>query len=332
MTFGPESAPRDAADTRRWQRWVEDELKLLRSSRGVLERGSVAGGVVTVREILRDPTKPIQFLNTDTATCPRDGADIHIVLTHVPKAGSEQVFYNGTPLQRGDWTRTDTVLTIPGETWFRSGKVAWVDYAYNYYDEGPAKVLPSLIGYTLINGNHSSIAVPAGTNFGDRLVLVLAARDSVGCSDPRFDAGYHDSQRGVWAGISDGSGIPVAITLDSTASDGGVDCVGVLAAFTGSPMDLTADAGSSGVAAPFTPTDPAGGGFGIAGIAMSSGLLSGLVTDETTSTWTTVVRAGGFGAGKMSVYLGYDASGTPTGTWNTTGGIARWVARIVGVQ
>lgn len=280
---------------------------------------------------------PIQFLNSDHATCPSNGSIITIPLTHVPDPGSEQVYYNGLPLKWSDWWRTDSYLVIPGEPWFRAGRTAWVDYAY--YDEGdePEITPPSLVNYTTVTTNHTSIPLPDGTQIGDLLILALSARTAAACSDPRFDAGYHHAyggvwEGGIWVGVADASLAPVAITLDSTSADGGTDCCAALATFTGSPLTLTGDAGSSATSAPFTPTVPGSGAFGIAGLAMGSGLVSGSINDESTSTWATIIRVQGPGAGKTSVYLGQRAAGPASGTWYSTGGSDHIEARLLGVQ
>jgi hypothetical protein len=235
----------------------------------------------------------------------------------------------GVPLPNELWTLTDQIVTIPDPGIFAVRDTFSFQYQYEP-EEGI--VVPELIGYVTVTGDHTSIALPDGTSAGDLLVLVLAARDVASCSDFRFDSGYHDGQRGVWTGVEDGSGTAVACVINSSTSEVGLDCVGILAAFRGDPMDITADAGSTGAATPFNPTDPSGGTFGVAGIAMSSGLLSGAVSDELTANWITVVRIGGAGAGKMSAYLGYNADGTPAGQWGSTGGIGVWTARIIGVQ
>lgn len=330
---------------RRDSRNLADLLRQDRTRLGQLDRGLVGGRFPSARPVRANmvdededdfDSPAILFENTDQGTCGGANQPVTIKLSHIPENGSEQVYYNGTPLKRSDWTRTDTVLTIPGEPWFRAGKVAWVDYAYYESDE-PDVIEPFLIGYSTVTTNHTSIPVPSGTQFGDMLVLVLAARNAIGCSDGRFSAGYQQVfsgtwSGGVWYGTADGSGSAVSITLDSTAADGGVDCCGIIAAFRGDPLTITAQADTAGSGTPYTPAVPAAGSFGIAGLALGAGLVAGSVQDDTTGHWTTVGKIGGPGSGKTSALIAYCASGTSSGTWTSTGGSDHWATRIVGVQ
>lgn len=330
---------------RRDSRNLADLLRQDRIRLGQLDRGLVGGRFPSARPVRANmvdededdfDSPAILFANTDHASATGAGQSIGIRLTHIPEPGSEQVYYNGTPLKWSDWSRTDTVLTIPGEQWFKAGDVAWVDYAY-YEAEEPDVTTPTLVGYTTVVNNASSIAVPAGTQAGDLLVLVLSARINAACSDGRFDAGYHHTagtawSGGIWLGTADGSGSAVSITLDSTAADGGVDCVGALAAFTGSPLTITAEADTHSSGSPMNPAVPSSGSFGIAGISMGAGLVAGSISTESTGAWTDVVKLGNQGSGKSSVYIGYSTAGTPAGTWTSTGGSDNWDARILGVQ
>jgi hypothetical protein len=374
----------------------------------------------------RTPPARVQFLNTDTGAVATDGDDIEIPLTYVPIAGSEQVFYNGTPLKRADWTRSDTVLTIPGETWFRANKVAWVDYAYDgaaartgpiitspengesttdttptisgnaaplrpievFVDgvsvgtttsdvggawsvtvgsalstgshtttaeqtESDASVLTSptitfivisvpaaFRATSFVTGDHTSIALPAGTTAGDMLILVMCARVTAHPTDSRFpDPGFTDTcggfgVAGVWVGTADGSGSPVSIDMVSAGIGDAADGAAVLMAISGSPLALTADQASTTSPSgtnPFTPT-PAGGapGLGIAAVFGVSGISSGSISEQTTN-WTYRLGKQGGGAGKCSVYLG-TASGVPAGTWETNGSTIIGGARIMGIQ
>lgn len=276
----------------------------------------------------------IQFLNSDHAVCDGPGMPIVIPLTHTPEPGSEQVYYNGTPLKWSDWTRTDRLLTIPGEPWFRKGKTAWVDYAY--YDDDFDPDPPSFVGITLIAGDHTSIAIPAGTSPGDLLVLVLASRQTAGCSDSRMDGGYQPNPSGfvtgsgIWIGRATASTADIAITLTATSFAG--DCVGALASFTGWPLVTTADTKSKGTASPFVPAVSGTASFGVAAIFGESALVSGTIQDEDTGTWTTRGRIQGLSSGKMSVYVGTAANMPTTGQWHHDGSISGWGARIVGLQ
>lgn len=328
---------------RRDSRNLADALRHDRTRLGQLDRGLAYGKAPQLRP-LKAPfddggeddfdEEQIQFLNSDHATCSADGATIRILLSHIPEPGSEQVYYNGTPLKWSDWSRTDTVLTIPGESWFRAGKVAWVDYAY--YDVERDTIAPAYVGVTLVTGTHTSIAVPAGTSAGDLLVLTISARNYASCSDRRFSPGVSTATPtpgGVWIGIADGSMDPVAINLDSTPSDAADGAAGLMT-ITGYPLTIVGDqwTPSSG-SNPLIPVMPtASSSFGIAALFGGSGLVSGSIQDDATLHWTTRGRAQGSGAGKCSIYLG-TAAGTPSGSWSNQGStFFGGGARIVGLQ
>lgn len=327
---------------RRDSRDLADLIRQDRTRLGQLDRGLAGGRFPPARPLkpaglgdgeeddFDDPS--ILFANSDHAACSADGATIRIPLTHVPEPGSEQVYYNGTPLKWSDWSRTDTVLTIPGEPWFRAGKVAWVDYAY--YDEGQADTEPaSFVAATTITGDHTSIDIPGTPTPGDMLVLVLFGRDTVACSDSRFTyktggGGYW----GVWVGTDDGTTTTVPITL-SSPSGAGVDGAGALARITGAPLLPATSEQTSGASgsSTFTPTMPASGSFGVIALISGTGLVSGTLSDDTLGNWTTRAKPTGGGSGFCKVYIG-TAAGVPAGQWSNSGSSPGWGAWVGGLQ
>jgi hypothetical protein len=333
--------PRDVSDL---ASVVRHQGSYLRS----LDPGILEGRFATPRPVAPGTTElvgdggggdaePILFENTDQGTCVGPSTNITIRLSHVPEDGSEQVFYNGTPLKRGDWSRTDTALTIPGEPWFRAGRVAWVDYAY--YEDEVDLTAAAFVAVSYVTGDSTSIALPTGTADGDMLVLVMCARVTAMPTDSRFGAGFTDTcggfgAAGVWVGTADGSGSPVSISMVSAGVGDAADGAAVLMAISGDPLALTADQSSttspSGTS-PFTPATPAGAPFlGIAALFGVSGISSGSINESTTN-WTYRLGKQGGGAGKCSVYVG-TAAGVPAGTWVGSGSTIIGGARLMGVQ
>jgi hypothetical protein len=289
----------------------------------------------------------VAFRNIDTGTATGPGEDILIPLTFTPIDGSEQVFYNTTPLKRTDWSRDDFLLTIPGETWFRSGKGAWVDYAYDGAAaaldavNAPGQVDAEYVSVSSVQSDHTSIPSPDDPAEGDVLVLVLSATNEVGCTDPRFEVKNVGTRptwtgplMGVWVGIDDGSGDPISVLMDSVAGSGGADSCGAVMRLRGNPLlpatDEAAPATASG--ASFSPTMPSLGSFGVAAIASEVGLVTSAITDDTLSNWTTRYRGQGAGGGHTSIYIGTAIGAPPAGTWTQAGDDPLYVAWIGGLQ
>lgn len=181
---------------------LEAQVKQLRSERR-LSSSSVAGGVITVQEILTNPDAGVEFLNTDTATAlgPVPTGDLVITLSQVPKAGSEQVFIAGLPIPRSAWTRTDHQLTIPGQLWFWTGMLAWVDYAYI----GTSSLLGPVI--TPPGATTDTTPTISGTGAGGRSLQVWVDGTSVGTTTVAAD--------GTWS-VTVGS--PIALGAHTVAA------------------------------------------------------------------------------------------------------------------
>lgn len=144
--------------TRRWRGidtdpgWInrrfadlDAKVRRLSSAKG-LEASSVAGGVITVREILTDPASVIGFENGDTTTYSGVG-DLTIALTHVPIAPSLQVKQNGHELEPTEWTldSSSTVTVTAAAVTMLAGDVFTAWYAYDTAGAAPARQAPGTI-------------------------------------------------------------------------------------------------------------------------------------------------------------------------------------------
>lgn len=123
-------APRGFDDYYRTTTWLKDQLKLRRSSIGYLERATVPGSVVTIREILRDPVTGLRFVNTDTVTATGPG-DLECELSFVPIPGSVHVYLGPDYQPPNTWTYVEGVLTLlDPEDRIEADEQMWVSYAH----------------------------------------------------------------------------------------------------------------------------------------------------------------------------------------------------------
>jgi hypothetical protein len=324
---------------RRDSRNLADLIRQDRTRLTQLDRGLVGGKFPPARPLKRpfddggeddDDFEPILFSNTDVAVCPSNGSAITLVLSHVPEGGSEQVYYNGTPLKRTDWYYlTPSRIVIPAEPWFRAKKVAWVDYAYYDIEIDPEPA--AFVSAATIIGDHTSFAIPGAPAAGDMLVLAMRARDAATCSDARMTSKIATTGSAIYVGTDDGSGNPLTINL-SAASVGGTDACAALMRISGTNLlPATSEATSTGSGATFTPTIPSLGSFGVIAIASGVSLVSASISDDQLGHWTTRAQVRGDPPGFASVYLG-TANGLPSGQWTNPGGSPSYMAWAGGLQ
>ena len=273
-----------------------------------------------------------EFWNSDHAICTADGAKINIWLSHPPLPGSEQVYYNGTPLKWSDWSRTDILLTIPAETWFRANKVAWVDYAYDANQVVPP-VVPSYVASNFIQTDHTSIAIPGTPNLGDLLVVAVIADNAASVTDSRFTTRASGTNWAIATAPDDGTTTPIALHMDSIAGSGGADSIAAVMRITGWPLlPVSSEAVSSASpAASFSPTIPSAGSFGIMAVVSGVGLVSSTINGDTTGHWTVHECHSGSGPGKVSLYLG-TATGLPSAGFTQAGSNPFFDAWVAGLQ
>ena len=141
----------------------DTEGDVLRTSGGVAQWGSGGGGAST------------SFLNTDTATVTA-GEDVLLPCSHLPLTGSEQVYYADLPLKKVDWTRATTLVTIPTESWMKTGDTCWIDYAY----DNTVDTVAPVIGSPTTGSNTSATPTVSGTGAAGYAISVRADGVSVG--------------------------------------------------------------------------------------------------------------------------------------------------------
>lgn len=168
----PTGAPRAVKDLGRRLRYVEDEIKLLKSLRALLARGSVSGGVVTVHEILTNPASVTGYVNTDTMTWDGvgDGSNRLVMpLTYQPIAPSLQVKVNGVEIEPSEWTLVGNLLTVTAGSWWEAGEVVTAWYAYDSVSPWTPTPLPAIYRASS-GGTTDGWSIPAGAEDGDLLV------------------------------------------------------------------------------------------------------------------------------------------------------------------
>lgn len=108
---------------------LETQVKELAAAKR-LPASSVAGGVVTINEILTDPNVGIAFCDTDKVVATGPGI-LYLQLSYVPIPGSLEVFWGGLSQPPTEWTLSGNVVTItdPGNV-IRSGHTFTACYAY----------------------------------------------------------------------------------------------------------------------------------------------------------------------------------------------------------
>lgn len=276
-----------------------------------------------------------KFHNTDifTATAGQDLVeDLTYLPTNTPDGTSVHVYWRGIAQVPGvDFTLSGQTLTVldPG---FKTGDAVWAEYAYDLTGQPPppATEVPSVVGSTslthadfpALDATVPEVALPAGTQEGDLLILALGAAASVGCSDARFDAGYFPlTGRAIFRGIADGSGAPIPVTC--TGAGVRPEAAAVLLVIRGYPLDSTSEATGSIVAGGATPAMPPAGSFGI--VAMVGGDDASSLQPETSGNWTRQV----FAYDRSKSLAIATANGLPPGTW---AGCSDYGWRIFGLQ
>lgn len=141
IPIDPAGAPRRARDLGRWMRWVEDQLKLRGSNRGIIERGSVGGGVTTIREILTSPASVIGVSNAEQHIVTSLGTQT-FRLQYVPLEHSVQIWVAGLPQPPTEWTISGNVATIPDpDGRLKLGRVLTAYYLYEKAGATPLTVI-----------------------------------------------------------------------------------------------------------------------------------------------------------------------------------------------
>lgn len=157
---------------------LEAQVRQLRSEKR-LEASSVAGGVITIREILTDPNQTLQWIDSDEVTYGGTG-DVKLSLASLPYSRTLVVMQNGWPLAPSEWTRSGPLVVIPEQIWFSSGDVFSAYYATDTVM--PAEQVPGPVVTSPADGQTVGDPTPTitGTGADGRTVEVFVDDVSVG--------------------------------------------------------------------------------------------------------------------------------------------------------
>lgn len=176
----------------------------------------------------------VKFINTDTATAAGPG-EMNVPLTYLPIDGSEHVYWNTLLQPPTEWTRDGKVITLAdADSRIEAGDVISVAYAY---DGAGAQIerppLPGvldldLVGTATFYSDQTSLALPGVTQEGDLIVLVTTTAGAASEADPRLTEAFvvGDGAFVAW-GYEDGSGDPLAVSIDGGSPDKAATIVAV---------------------------------------------------------------------------------------------------------
>jgi hypothetical protein len=111
---------------------LETQIRQLAAAKR-LPASSVAGGVITIHEILTNPNAAVSFRNVDTMTVTALG-DQPFLLAYRPMDGSEHITWHpqgggGLHITAADWSRAGQLVTIPAFDGLALGDVFTCEYA-----------------------------------------------------------------------------------------------------------------------------------------------------------------------------------------------------------
>lgn len=321
MPLDPHVSPRARDDLRRWKLWVEAELKRLRSSAGYLKHGTIPGSVTTIREILLDPTGAAGYEDQDTVTAVADDTAVTLTLSHTPIYKSVNIYKDGVRLHPWEFTRDGMVVTIPpsADVIIRAGNVFDAWYVWDTTYVAPPVPPPPIPEITLVGTNSQvssgSIALPAGTQAGDLIVVASVGFSGNSYSDSRLVANSINGAGVVVAwGYEDGSGNPVGVNPSGFYIS---TSVAVYRGVVVSDFDITQVAATPMV----LPTEvDAYAAIGV--ITGANGIIAGLLAGDSTLAWQHNVAQDGTKA--HTAIHSWDSAtpvATPAGSFNFTGDI-----------
>lgn len=196
----------------------------------------------------------------DYATVPASG-DVKIRLTYVPVPNSSvKVSGPGIGLNRDEWDFDPDdpwTIIVPRQSHFHADDEFEAHYAWT--DPTPRPTVPGsaiLIGSTILSDNATTVDLPADTEAGDLLCLIMSSGGLAGthptCSDPRISVQTSpEAHVFLGYGYATSSTDPVAVSVSDGENNGAV----VLAAYR--VTGTIADASSSGTTT-FAPDLPPG--------------------------------------------------------------------------
>jgi hypothetical protein len=257
--------------------------------------------------------------------------DIVLPLTHHPMPGTLHVHWAGVRQHKAEWTMADDGWSItvadPGGV-IEAGDELVAQYLYTDPATKPPPPPPTVdvIGFTDIFGGDTTVAVPAGTQAGDLLVLTMQA----GFFTPSIGAAWLDTiytDGGHWIlgyVVSDGS-TSYPITVNSSGGDGAgilmaLRVVGTVTSTTTGGGDGPAVAGASS------------GALGVVALTGLAGTVAGGFSGGTTDTgghWTTIE---GLRSSKASVLVAVMLTPPVDGSWPASATLASWNAMTVAIS
>jgi hypothetical protein len=117
-----------------------------------------------------------------------------LTLTYTPVEHSEHLYWNGIYQDKDQWTRDARVVSVPDpDLLFRPTDELAMEYLYTDGGSTPTPVVGASLLYVgaTIFAHTTSVALPAGTQVGDVMVVSMHTGASFGvhtatCSDPRI--------------------------------------------------------------------------------------------------------------------------------------------------
>ena len=252
-------------------------------------------------------------------------------LTYQPIPNSEHLYWNGNYQPGSEWSRDEWTVTIPDSgSVIESGDILVMEYLYE--DPTPRPVIPAtmtLVGYTDIGNNATSVDLPAGTMEGDVLLLAMATGGFSSlptCSDSRITVSNVDAGQHYYTGfgISTSSASPIAVSSSDGEHNGHI----VLAAYrvTGS-IDTPVLSNGGATFAPTMPGGSPGKGLMVVASGSASG-FSGSSAGTPQGSW--VKDHVGVGSSVASAVWS-SPSGVPAIS-TSPAGLASWRAIVIGVS
>lgn len=174
--------------------WIERRFRELEAkiSGKIGPSTPVAGGIITVQQIVTNPTALVRFINTDYVTATGSG-NLVLTLTAKPTNGSLHIYIDGVYQPPTEWVYSvtdNTVTLFDPDAHLKSGDIMSAAYATNDVgdvepDPVPLTALTARGASSTSSSAATSVALDADTVVGDFLVIAFAAHNTVSDAVPR---------------------------------------------------------------------------------------------------------------------------------------------------